>query len=403
MKELKRTYFATGIITIVLIGITFFLIRTNGSRLEFFGSYLGILICICVPLYSVIIQLGKDHEIREQEKKNSTFFSLLTLYNRQQDKLLEKENYFSAILEDLRAEIKIEGKNDAYEFVCKNKINLLDILSEMKKEINLYISAKEIALDEDLKIELTKIKDKKLNFSQYADTKSSVLEHSLFNELVYLLNRSIEIESDYEELNQNFDTFVESSIVNYISDSFSDFDLVKESNFEFSDPLVNEIEKFMQKLVERDVSELTVPERVERVQTIFRQYYRITTPYFRMVGLVLKFINKTSSVKKNEVNYLEILRANLIEEELLVLFYYAVYTNEGKELLDELKKTSFFGDSQELLGNIEPSFFPKADLLWELDDLAIMKENVQSIQEKNEIKADKSVKEILFNLFFNHK
>lgn len=400
IKELRRVYFVVGIVTVILIGITIFLIGTSDGWLGFFGGYLGILVGICGTLYIVTLQLDKENETRKQEQDNGTFFSLLNQYNRQQDKLVQKENYFPTILADIKSEITVKLENEAYEFVCKNKVNLLNLLSTMKKEIDEYISTKEIDLTEEFKVELAKIKNKEVKFSHYIDTNSPFLDSPLFNELAYLFDRSIEIESDCEELNQDFDTFVESSLVDYISNSFNDFYLVNDSYLEFSERLATEIEKFMQKLIERDISDLTEPERIELIQIVFKRYYKAIMPYFRTFYQVLKFINEDNSWKKSKINYLEILRASLTEGETLVLFYYAAYTFEGEELFDELRGTPFFGNPQELAGNVEPTFFSKSDLLWEVDDLAIMRENESSETEEDEIKAGKSMKEILFNLFF---
>lgn len=400
-KELRRVYFVVGIVTVILIGITIFLIGISDGWLGFFGGYLGILIGICGTLYIVTIQLNKENDTRKQEQDTSTFFSLLQLYTRQQEKLLQEENYFSTILADIKSEITIKLEREAHEFICKNKLSLLRILSNMKKEIDSYIAQKEIDLDEDLKIEFAKIKNKEVKFSDYIDENSSFLDSPLFNELAYLFDRSIEIESDCKELDQDFDVFVESSLVDYITNSFNDFYLVNDSYLEFSNQLTNDIEKFMKKLSERDISELTELERIELTQIAFERYYKSIMPYFRTFYQVLKFINEDSSWNEStKINYLEILRANVTEAEMLVLFYYSAYTFEGEELFDELKRTTFFGEPQELLENVEPTFFSKSDLLWEADDLAIMRENEQLLAENDEIRAKKSMMDILFSLFF---
>ena len=340
--------------------------------------------------------------IRENKNKILVlFFSLLQLYTQKQEKLLQEENYFSTILADIKSEITIKLEREVHEFICKNKLSLLRILSNMKKEIDSYIAQKEIDLDEELKIEFAKIKNKEVKFSDYIDENSSFLDSPLFNELAYLFDRSIEIESDCKELDQDFDIFVASSLVDYITNSFNDFYLVNDSYLEFSNQLTNDIDKFMKKLSERDISELTELERIELTQIAFERYYKSIMPYFRTFYQVLKFINEDSSWNEStKINYLEILRANVTEAEMLVLFYYAAYTFEGEELFDELKRTTFFGEPQELLENVEPTFFSKSDLLWEADDLAIMSEKEQLLAEKDEIRAEKSMTDILFSLFF---
>lgn len=62
------------------------------------------------------------------------------------------------------------------------------------------------------------------------------------------------------------------------------------------------------------------------------------------------------------------------EKEMLVIFYNAVYTERGSGLLNEISKTTFFGESQELLEDGTIQHFNSSSLLWTSDDLKIMRE-----------------------------
>ena len=59
---------------------------------------------------------------------------------------------------------------------------------------------------------------------------------------------------------------------------------------------------------------------------------------------------------------------------MLVIFYNAVYTERGSGLLNEISKTTFFGESQELLEDGTIQHFNSSSLLWTFDDLKIMRE-----------------------------
>ena len=73
--------------------------------------------------------------------------------------------------------------------------------------------------------------------------------------------------------------------------------------------------------------------------------------YFRIFHRIIKYINDKVIDEETKKDYLGFLRATINETELLVIFYNAAYTERGKGLLKEIRKTTFFGDYQELLEN----------------------------------------------------
>ena len=395
--KLNKSYLLVGVITIALMTLSIFLIGTDSNWIRFNVAYLGILICICGTLYSMIVQLDKVSTLQKQKQETSIFFKLLNLFTRQQEKLRESDFSFSTILTDIKNEIGSTLEKESYEFLCSNKQQLLALLSAMKKEIEAYVSMKELDLGAESKIELGKIKNKEIKFSQYIDSDSSFLTDPLFYELAYLFDRSIEIESDAKEFGQDFDSFVESSLVEYIRTSFTDFYLVDNSQLEFSDYLKKEIEQFMNKLIKRELVDLSEQERIEFTHLVFERFYKTINQYLQLLGLLLRYINKDELYLESKKNYLEILKANLTEEEMLVLFYYSAYTFKGEELFDEFKKTGFFLKQQ---GNDLSSLFSKSDLLWKEEDLAIMEEREEHLVEESEkIKVNKSMWSIICNLF----
>lgn len=60
-------------------------------------------------------------------------------------------------------------------------------------------------------------------------------------------------------------------------------------------------------------------------------------------------------------------------KEMLVIFYNATYTERGKGLLKEIRKTTFFGENYELLEEGPVQHFNSESLIWKSNDLEVMR------------------------------
>lgn len=78
--------------------------------------------------------------------------------------------------------------------------------------------------------------------------------------------------------------------------------------------------------------------------------------FFRSFHRVVKFINDTSTItSKKKKNYFGILRSQLSEELMLILYYNCVYTSKGLGLCKLLIGSDFFGDENDFKYYISPN------------------------------------------------
>ena len=92
---------------------------------------------------------------------------------------------------------------------------------------------------------------------------------------------------------------------------------------------------------------------------------------------ILNYINQNVDKEENErlkKDYLSFLRANISETQLVILYYFAYYTDRGAKMKKELLETAFFGEKDELTTFDKALFFHKKSLIWGKEDLKNMQE-----------------------------
>ena len=90
--------------------------------------------------------------------------------------------------------------------------------------------------------------------------------------------------------------------------------------------------------------------------------------YFRTVHRILKIINGGSLTKGSKNKYIGILRTQLSENELLLLFYNANYSSRGKKFATEAKGLDLWGTTDEVYSGIH---FDTNNLVWKRDIIAV--------------------------------
>ncbi|MBO1090014.1 hypothetical protein FQT07_13560 [Enterococcus hirae] len=118
--------------------------------------------------------------------------------------------------------------------------------------------------------------------------------------------------------------------------------------------------------------------RKETVENVLARHYDEVGAYFRLFHRIIKYINDNLDQSEElaiKNNYIGFLRATVNEEEMLVIFYNAAYTKRGQGLLDELQKTTFFGNREDIMNN---QHFDRKKLFWEENDVNKMLEKKEN-------------------------
>lgn len=119
---------------------------------------------------------------------------------------------------------------------------------------------------------------------------------------------------------------------------------------------------------------LSVERKTYAVELAIDSSYNMLDSYFRIFHRIVKYINSNVTDDRVKKEYIGFLRATVNEMEILVLFYNAIYTERGLDLLEELSETNFFGDSDEFEQGKELPFINRESFIWPNQDFEIMKD-----------------------------
>ncbi|WP_265489726.1 hypothetical protein [Lactiplantibacillus plantarum] len=279
--------------------------------------------------------------------------------NRKSSAINNFKDMFFHLLELLSHSIQLSGVNvdqtlselkTSADSVLKGK--KIKKLNEKQEECSqLLLELENIKLNRDGEEKLTFNTIKK-EFSVKDPSKLDRLDHELlFIELVKRERRSFSM--DYDE-------YV--GIAKYWKDKL-----------EMNEHKKAEINKKFENIFDTNVS-LTLQEKNEVIKDNIKlsqnnQFFEVTSS---MVGLMLneKYIKKSISI------YTGILRAQLSEKQLLLLFYYVQYTEQGSKFRLNIAGMNLWGSRDELKPD-RPIHFNKDLLIWP-DDLETLKREYTS-------------------------
>lgn len=371
------------VLGIIVIGIIFIVIPfctqkvinvdsnqqgTNDGWLGFWGGYLGSIIGVLGAILIVQIQIAEERENKKNENIDNTFFNLLSMYNQQKNMLIETK-VFDEIYLDFSEKLKGQLKKEGVNYFYKNKDMIIKQLEILVRSYEKFMEDNEKKLSPELQINWTKIKEG----IHFGSEDSSTKEFVLYEELCMSLEKTKELKKFLENVNDEIlSDFYGADGSGVYGRLVSFVDIPRYINWNIPEEL-NVVKSKLAVYKSGDLKLLSKDGKKEGIEAAIEVYYGSIGAYFRIFHRIIKYINikvKDEQVKKD---YLGFLRAITNEKEMLVLFYNAVYTERGEGLLKEIKQTTFFGESEELLENNNAQHFNSDQLLWKSEDLNVMR------------------------------
>ena len=315
--------------------------------LSYWGGILG----------SSIGVFGSLFILREQmkvEKVDNTFFNLLTIHNEilNSIRVLEnsKKNIFYIILLLMEREsTDLNRKNikkKKAELFLKNKEHFIEYISLIQKDISELI----------------------LNLNGDLNQSDNCRELQKVEALLSFQFLKFKNEMEQNDIDSSLNTL----------ETISNFIFQAEEVAKLSDIDRENFDQFKRLYIETcciHYIEMTKGQKKEIVEKVLKDYYEDIGNYFRIFHRIIKFVNENVQDDKIKKDYIGFLRAMINEKEMLVIFYNAVYSDRGEGLHDQLKLTNFYGDTKDLPDEDEQNaqHFDKGSLLWEQDDIKIMR------------------------------
>lgn len=359
----------------------------NGSDdgwLGFFGGYLGSIVSMIGAFLVIYIQLRADERNRREdldiekksrtdEKIDNTFFNLLNFHNNIQEKFrADPRGEFS---EQILSKIEREHVQMKMDITLQKKKRFIETKKEaFLNNIDNFQSKCQESVEESSIPILVELID---------ELREAIREND-YEMILRFFKRKKHCIDEYESTPDLVDDIMDSSTNNSEGERAY---RVEQTNrlllqYQVEDVILSELEnpknalfQFQKELLSNSVDELTLEtDRKKLIEKSFKNYYGKYGNYFRIVHRIVKYVNDNVDDITQKKNYLGFLRAMLNEKELIVLYYNSFYTKRGEGLGDELKKTTFFGGPDDLkLDNGYFSHFSKELLLWEKDDVKIMR------------------------------
>lgn len=112
-----------------------------------------------------------------------------------------------------------------------------------------------------------------------------------------------------------------------------------------------------------------IPEEIkkESCTKILRYYNRYLGSYFQMLLQLITYINNNVTEIEKRNRYIRLLRATFSESEILVVYYFTFFTENGMDLKKEISNNYFFGEKIYQENGIEFTYFSKKELIWDKD------------------------------------
>lgn len=352
--------------------------RVGDGWLGFWGGVIGSGIGVLGAFLVLKQQVNYDRDIlkkqideeREQNKRqqvDNTFFNLLAMHNDQINNLKKKEVFIS-IESEFKSRLSNCLEKEGYEYFKDNFSIIRDAMEKLKIKYEDYL----VEHENELTIDFAKEYEDKWKKQHKSIWRSGVIdskEESIFSDMGEATNKILYIENI---LNQGVDS-VRGNI-------YFDFNKMKERAEGLKIELPSEFLHFIETLNRYYKSEayqyISYKNRRYVIEQVLLSHYNIIGSYFRLFHRIIKYINDNVEDSDIKNNYLGFLRANVNQNEMLVIFYNAAYTKRGNGLLNELQKTTFFGTEEDIKNN---QHFDTNELFWKNDDIAIMLNQVNNM------------------------
>lgn len=333
-----------------------------GSAIGVLGAFLVLKEQVNYDRDALKEQLNEEREQNRRQQIDNTFFNLLSMHNEQINDLKGK-NKFGKVYKELGRNLQSAMSTSLHIYLHDNK----DIVTELNKLKQKY---EEHINKNQHKIPSTYVEEYN-NFWIKQRKRPPFIWWTEFNRdnIADAIDAVLLIEDMIATIEAADITKISGIIGNFknIDNCIEEFEFEKTETWNTLYNSVLEYETYKFTLIDEEL-------RKEKVENVLSHHYDEVGAYFRLFHRIIKYINDNLDQSEElaiKNNYIGFLRATVNEEEMLVIFYNAAYTKRGQGLLDELQKTLFFGNREDIMNN---QHFDRKKLFWEEDDVNKMLE-----------------------------
>lgn len=342
-------------------------------------------------LFVSITGLIYTSHINKTNNFENLFFHLITLLSN-----ILKINNDTSISETLN-DIKNTSNKKLDETIKKIKCEIYCSKKEAIEGSLIYLENLELAIEKEKESTVTKDGDyiRKPEFLVEVSNLSEIYNRT--NQILYYKynadNPDADFKGDYTGL------VADNIIEDFIStSSFKNSPHLKMFELFTNETYFNKLPELFQKLTSKFPEEEPKIERIHKslISTFSPENNKFPTEltqeqkrmvidkilsdnqygvFFRTVHRIIKIISSFSHRNKLRRKYCGILRTQLSEQQLLLLFYNAEYSKRGKKFKKIVKNLNLWGDLNEIPSEpeLEPTHFARKSLIWPKDDIEILR------------------------------
>ncbi|WP_270788404.1 putative phage abortive infection protein [Enterococcus casseliflavus] len=327
-------------------------------------------------------ELEEERKARKSEQVDNTFFNLLLLFNDQKNTLLKDKNHFEELRGSIFDNSVLELRRMGIDKLYESSDELISILENMIKEFDIKFNSRRTQYSQNIQDCLSAIRKDYINYLSYLQ--EFHLSQENYNSIKTEIDDIQVVYIIEDNLIQNIKNKKFSERTPTLYDNLDK--LIKElqdvSQVDFLDSKSKKnLRKYIGKLLPyTDPSNLNLLElsyKKAAIENSINGYYSSIDSFFSMILRILNYIHENVDDEENEglkKDYISFLRANISEIQLVILYYFAFFTDRGTTLKNELLETSFFGEQNELSSFDRAYFFKKESLIWGEEDLKNMQE-----------------------------
>ncbi|MGT4665645.1 putative phage abortive infection protein [Enterococcus hirae] len=366
MKNKHFSWIAIALMFVALVAFSLALFKAEEGWLGFWGGIIGSAIGVLGAFLVLNEQIKEERKQNGQYQIDNTFFNLLSMHSEQINNLKEK-NKFGKIYSELEINLQSAMLTSLSIYIYNNKKDIVLELNKLKHKYEDHINKNQ-----------HKIPSR--HVQQFTDYWINQRKRPPFIRAINFNMANIADAIDDIFLIEDMIDDVENANI-MITDNFIIKFKVLVSDmkqFKFEE---KEIWKLYDSILEYKTNKFTLIDeelRKETVENVLFCHYDEVGSYFRLFHRIIKYINDNVEDLNIKNNYLGFLRANVNQNEMLVIFYNAAYTKRGSGLLNELQKTTFFGTEEDIKNN---QHFDTNELFWKNDDIAIMLNQVNNMDD----------------------
>lgn len=370
---------------------------SDDGWLGFWGGYLGAIIGVAGALMAIQLQLSyekkrfkkestsRDKELEEEKQSrksdqvDNTFFNLLNLFISQQNSLISEKNPDRDLFEDMLEKIK-ENSMVAYReqglcYFYKNKSDLLFLLDKALKASETYVDTKLPILTEVERESLETMSELDWAVTPHENYGSLDFKDVYFESIriknIRNLKEDIENEKFFELDSSSSELFGVDKLLDNLNSVMYRNKLIEPEDKNSVMQIYHFLEGYTEVKQNVELEEERKKDVVEKAQA---SYHKQVGSYFRIFHRIIKYLNENVNDREIKKNYIGFLRANMNKNQMAMLFYNINYTARGAGAIDELKRTGFFGEKNELNDIKTAHFFSSETLVWGNYDLTKMQE-----------------------------